>query len=267
MESFVSEELLENTFLYCYKRVSNKEAAQDLTQEIVIEALRNVREGRKIENFYAWYWQMAHNKIVRHFQKLQNQALPIDYVETILFASDKTLDQLISSEEIENLNKAISKLAAIHRDIIIRFYLQGQSVKQISKALGLSLGTVTGRLFDARKNLDSGIGKEEILRQNVKKDGRYIVFIPVSDQGDIEDEDYDVFMAIAEKVGKDRRGNVIYEKDDDGAEILFVENKEWASYNRQGELISRHRTERVKHVDDDLPKISKAFINFLEGEA
>ena len=37
---------------------------------------------------------------------------------------------------------------------------------------------------------------------------------------------YDVFMAIAQKVGKDRRGNVIYERDDDGAEILFVENKE-----------------------------------------
>lgn len=83
---------------------------------------------------------------------------------------------------------------------------------------------------------------------------------------DIKNENYDVFMAIAEKVGKDRRGNVIYEKDDDGAEILFVDKKEWASYNRQGELIARHRIERVKHVDDDLPKISRAYIKFLEGE-
>lgn len=82
---------------------------------------------------------------------------------------------------------------------------------------------------------------------------------------DPNSEMYDVFMAIAEKVGKDRRGNVIYERDDDGAEILFVENKEWASYNHNGELISRHRTERVKHVDDDLPKISTAYKKFLEG--
>ena len=58
---------------------------------------------------------------------------------------------------------------------------------------------------------------------------------------------------------------LIYERDDDGAEILFVENKEWASYNHNGELISRHRTERVKHVDDDLPKISTAYKKFLEG--
>lgn len=82
---------------------------------------------------------------------------------------------------------------------------------------------------------------------------------------DPNSEMYDVFMAIAEKVGKDRRGNVIYEKDDDGAEILFVDKKEWATYNRQGELITRCRTERLKHVDDDLPKISKAYKEFVEG--
>ena len=81
---------------------------------------------------------------------------------------------------------------------------------------------------------------------------------------DYSKEEYDVFMAIAEKVGKDRRGNVIYERDDDGAEMLFVEKKEWASYNRQGELVARHRVERVKHVDDDLPKISAEYKQFME---
>ena len=82
---------------------------------------------------------------------------------------------------------------------------------------------------------------------------------------DPNSEMYDVFMAIAEKVGKDRRGNVVYERDEEGAEILYVDKKEWVSYNHQGELISRHRTERVKHVDDDLPKISAIYKKFLEG--
>ena len=54
---------------------------------------------------------------------------------------------------------------------------------------------------DARKNLDSGIGKEEILRQNVKKGKKYIVYIPVSDQGDIEDEDGN---KIGAKTGEDK---------------------------------------------------------------
>ena len=54
---------------------------------------------------------------------------------------------------------------------------------------------------EARRNLDSGIGKEEILRQNVKKGGKYIVFIPVTDQGEIEDEDGN---RIGAKTGEDK---------------------------------------------------------------
>ena len=54
---------------------------------------------------------------------------------------------------------------------------------------------------DARRNFDRGIGKEEIIKQNVKKGGKYIVFIPVSDQGDIEDEDGN---KIGTKTGDDK---------------------------------------------------------------
>lgn len=79
-----------------------------------------------------------------------------------------------------------------------------------------------------------------------------------------ENENYDVFMAIAEKVGKDRRGVPIYERDDDGAEIIFQERKKWAAYNRRGELIERTREERVKHLDDDLPDIAKAYHKYVK---
>ena len=54
---------------------------------------------------------------------------------------------------------------------------------------------------DARRNLESGIGKKEILRQNIKKGKKYIVFIPVSDQGDIEDEDGNI---LGKKTGEDK---------------------------------------------------------------
>lgn len=75
----------------------------------------------------------------------------------------------------------------------------------------------------------------------------------------IEEEDYDVFMAIVEKVGKDRRGAPIYEKDDDGAELLFPHTKEWIGYTESGREVVRRRSERIKHLDDDLPKVVKSY--------
>ena len=39
-------------------------------------------------------------------------------------------------------------------------------------------------------------------------------------------EDYEVFMAITETVGKDRRGVPIYKRDEDGSELLYDDKKE-----------------------------------------
>lgn len=80
----------------------------------------------------------------------------------------------------------------------------------------------------------------------------------------IEQEDYDVFMAIVEQVGKDRRGVPVYVRDDDGAEILYQHIKRWLSYNENGREIVRSRNERIKHLADDLPKVVEAFKKFKE---
>lgn len=80
----------------------------------------------------------------------------------------------------------------------------------------------------------------------------------------VEQENYDVFMALAESVGKDRRGNPVYKRDDEGAEVLYQEKKEWATHNRHGELVTRSRYERVRRLDDDLPEIAGEYKSFME---
>ncbi|WP_404985360.1 class I SAM-dependent DNA methyltransferase [Chryseobacterium sp. M5] len=76
-------------------------------------------------------------------------------------------------------------------------------------------------------------------------------------------EDYDVFMAIAEKLGKDRRGVPIYVRDEDGAEILFETEKKYAVFNEKGDQYVKSRKEKIKVLDDDLPKIVEAYNEFL----
>lgn len=73
--------------------------------------------------------------------------------------------------------------------------------------------------------------------------------------------DYPVFMAVAEKVGFDRRGNKLYKRHPDGEEILqdvTVEEKVRIGGSLQTRLL--HRKERI--LDDDLPEIAKAYAAF-----
>lgn len=79
------------------------------------------------------------------------------------------------------------------------------------------------------------------------------------------DENYDVFMAIVEAVGKDRRGVPVYVRDEDGAELSFNHKKEWLTIDENGNQVVKSRNERVKRLDDDLPKVSEAYKEFLKG--
>jgi type I restriction enzyme M protein len=75
--------------------------------------------------------------------------------------------------------------------------------------------------------------------------------------------DYEVFMAIAEKVGHDRRGASIHERDEDGAEIITEKHTQYLFHDRKtGQKILKTRKEKTPTVDDDLPRIAKAYREF-----
>jgi type I restriction enzyme M protein len=76
-----------------------------------------------------------------------------------------------------------------------------------------------------------------------------------------EQQDYPVFMAVAEKVGFDRRGNKIHKRHPDGREIL-EERRHTVATRRSdgGPPIEFVRMEKV--VDNDLPAIAEAYEAF-----
>jgi type I restriction enzyme M protein len=73
--------------------------------------------------------------------------------------------------------------------------------------------------------------------------------------------DYPVFMAVAEKVGFDRRGNTLYKRSPDGEEIL-QEVEEVERIRMNGHFVERRLRRKKKIVDDDLPLIAKAYLDF-----
>lgn len=77
------------------------------------------------------------------------------------------------------------------------------------------------------------------------------------------DENYEVFMAIAERLGKDRRGNPIYLRDEDGAELLFEISTEYLLTSKDGTNVVKKRKEKIKKLNDDLPIITIEYHNFL----
>ncbi len=153
MDNLLTDELMEKTLLFCWKKISDKEEAKDLAQEIIVDAMLLLRSGKKIENFYGLFWRIAHNKVVDFYRRKKPVKISLDDMENSLLGFDKSIGDYIKQEELDNLSKAMTRIANIHRDILVRYYIKNQSVKEIASALKLPTGTVTSRLSDARKNL------------------------------------------------------------------------------------------------------------------
>jgi type I restriction enzyme M protein len=77
--------------------------------------------------------------------------------------------------------------------------------------------------------------------------------------------DYTVFIAVAEKVGHDRRGVTIYQRDADGAEIIFPGIKTSLRRRKNRQLPTPvEMPVQERKMDDDLPHIGQAYRRFLK---
>jgi type I restriction enzyme M protein len=94
-----------------------------------------------------------------------------------------------------------------------------------------------------------------------------LVFLKKKSREVIQAEDlgrrveYPVFMAVAERVGFDRRGAPLYKRTPDGEEIL-VDTVESERIRLGGKIVVRTLHRKTKLIDDDLPLIAEAYRQF-----
>ena len=74
-------------------------------------------------------------------------------------------------------------------------------------------------------------------------------------------KDYSVFMAVAEKVGFDRRGNKLYKRSAEGDDLVEdVETVETITIARR--KVARPLKRKQKILDDDLPVVAERYREF-----
>ncbi|WP_204052202.1 N-6 DNA methylase [Microbispora siamensis] len=79
--------------------------------------------------------------------------------------------------------------------------------------------------------------------------------------------DYPLFMAVAEKVGHDKRGNVIYRRTADGEDALVSRTETVVEIDQTtGAEILRDVTVTERQIDDELPEVAIAYLHWLSEQ-
>lgn len=79
--------------------------------------------------------------------------------------------------------------------------------------------------------------------------------------------DYPLFMAVAEKIGHDKRGNLIYRRTAEGEDALVKRVETIAEIDQEtGAEVMREVEVTERQIDDELPEVAMAYRNWLEEQ-
>lgn len=139
--------------------------SEDIVQETFAACYMNRHELRNPEAFKSWFYRTLSRNAWRVCRK-QRREQPSETVESEeMEAPGEILNDLVQKEEEEMIYRAIASLPVKHRTVIVLYYYNQMSIKEIAKTMGCLEGTVKSRLHHAKKKL------REILEQEEGKGG------------------------------------------------------------------------------------------------
>ena len=152
-----------------YQMTSNREDAEDLTQEIFIKAFEALPRFKGRSSFYTWLYRIGINKTI-NYRKKRNRNRPLsidaldqdityDEVYAELDSKDSPLRHIGLNELQVKLNEAMQKLSFKHRTVVVMHDIEGIPHDEIAKIVGVSVGTIRSRLFYARRQLQADLGE------------------------------------------------------------------------------------------------------------
>jgi RNA polymerase sigma-70 factor (ECF subfamily) len=147
-------------YFFCLKKVSGPAEAEDLAADIALCIIQALRKGTVPARFPAWVWKIARNKYAQWAAKKHKTAetfSPDEFTALTLAGPDKPDDELLRREDISLLRRELAFIAKEYRSIVVPYYIEYRSIKDIAASLCLPVGTVKAKLFRSRNILKEGM--------------------------------------------------------------------------------------------------------------
>ena len=127
--------------------VHNHQDALDVSQKAFIKAFRKIKNFDSNKSFFPWFYRLLRNICIDHLKSHRyTSEIPLEAVQVLERANE-------DREMKEAIWKGIEKLEFDQREVIILYYFQQFSYKEIAEFTGKPLGTVMSCLYYSKKKL------------------------------------------------------------------------------------------------------------------
>ena len=152
-----------------WRKIGDFHIAEDITQETFLKAYQRLATLKEPQSFASWLYVIAANHCSTWLRKKRLWTQSLENTSSVALERTTYSGYLIAENERvtmetqrEVVKKLLAKLQESDRTVITLYYLGGMSYEEISKFLGVSVGTIKTRIYRARQRLKK---EEPMIRE------------------------------------------------------------------------------------------------------
>lgn len=130
----------------------NREAALDIVQDTVVQAISHAGSLRSAEAVKPWVYRILVNESLAYLRRNRRMILTEELPEII--APEEDVGQRL------DIYHAVQRLEPKYRIIVVLRYYEDMKLEDISRVTGVNLNTVKSRLYKALDRLKADLGYE-----------------------------------------------------------------------------------------------------------
>ena len=164
------EQELDRLYRFVYRRVGDSYRAEDITQEIVLQAYRAYPRLRDRERLTPWLWGIANNMVARSYRASPEIFTDEITIVDLAGASYETpATEYLRRQDILRVRRALSYLAKTYRDVCVLYYLEDKDYNTIARELNIPLSSVKWRLSQSKSQLREELEKMEYMEHGYRQ--------------------------------------------------------------------------------------------------
>ncbi len=141
-----------------YFLTGSRADAEDVVQETFVQVWLFIRQLKDSSGFRSWFYRILTRMAFRKGSAGKREIPDADVALLADRGSEgDSLSDLLLKEERERIRRAVDSLDEKHRAVIVLYYFNEFSTKEIAGITGSLEGTVKSRLFAARRKLQKSL--------------------------------------------------------------------------------------------------------------
>jgi RNA polymerase sigma-70 factor (ECF subfamily) len=136
------------------RRVRNADEAEELAQDVFIQAMQKIEQLRVPEAFGGWLRRIVHRMAINRMTRTRYAiACDPESLEATCLAVGAPDELAQDREQAAAVRDSIDRLGSLDQQTLKAFYLQSKSLIEMSNEFDAPVGTIKRRLHVARKRL------------------------------------------------------------------------------------------------------------------